>query len=308
MDIKELKLDKTEALEVIRVKEGEVDPFEDQLAVEYPVTIFFNDQELVTLLCTPTYLEELAIGFLNSEGMIRSYDDIDSIRIDYEKGLIYVKTKKKQVLSEKLFAKRTITSGCGKGTIFYNVLDSMRTHKIERPLDISSAQIVQLMLDLQQNSMMFKETGGNHASSLCDPSGMVVYHEDIGRHNAVDKIVGHCVKNNIDIENKVLVTSGRVSSEILLKVAKLDIPMIISKSAPTTLSARIARELGLTLVGFVRGKRFNIYANGWRITDVDVADHPSMHYESPEVLEESEASKALEVPEASNGTRVESND
>ena len=280
MDIKDLKLDKTEALEVIRVKEGEIDPFEDQLAVEYPVTIFFNDQELVTLLCTPTYLEELAIGFLNSEGMIREYDDIDSVRLDSEKGLIYVTTKKKKALTEKLFAKRTITSGCGKGTIFYNVLDSMRAHKIERPLDITSAQVVDLMISLQQNSMMFKETGGNHASALCDSAGMIVYHEDIGRHNAVDKIVGHCVKNNIDIENKVLVTSGRVSSEILLKVAKLDIPMIISKSAPTTLSVRLARELGITLVGFVRGRRFNIYANGWRITDVEVDNHESMKIES----------------------------
>ncbi|OEF97179.1 hypothetical protein BHF68_05020 [Desulfuribacillus alkaliarsenatis] len=270
-------MDKTEELEVIRIKDGEEpDPFDDQLAVEYPVTIFFNDQELVTLLCTPTYLEELAIGFLNSEGMIRSYDDIASVELDSEKGLIYVKTKKKKALTEKLFAKRTITSGCGKGTIFYNVLDSMRANKIERPLDITSEQVTSLMTELQQNSMMFKETGGNHASSLCDPTGMVVYHEDIGRHNAVDKIVGHCVKHNINIENKVLVTSGRVSSEILLKVAKLDIPMIISKSAPTTLSVRLARELGLTLVGFVRGRRFNIYANGWRLTDVHVTDHDSI--------------------------------
>ena len=152
----------------------------------------------------------------------------------------------------------------------------MRTNNIDRPLDITSEQVTALMLGLQQNSLMFKETGGNHASALCDPENMVIYHEDIGRHNAVDKIVGHCVKNDINIDNKVLVTSGRVSSEILLKVAKLDIPMIISKSAPTTLSVRLARELGLTLVGFVRGKRFNIYANGWRITDVEVDEHPSM--------------------------------
>ncbi|OEH85223.1 hypothetical protein BHU72_06350 [Desulfuribacillus stibiiarsenatis] len=288
MDIKDLRLDKTETLEVIRVKEGEPVPFEDQMAVEYPVTIFFNDHELVTLLCTPTYLEELAIGFLNSEGLIRSYDDIDTIRPDLDKGLIYVTTKKKKSLSEKLFAKRTITSGCGKGTIFYNVLDSMRTNRIERPLDITSEQVSNLMLALQQNSEMFKETGGNHASALCDPSGIVVYHEDIGRHNAVDKIVGHCVKNNINIEDKVLVTSGRVSSEILLKVAKLDIPMIISKSAPTTLSVRLARELGLTLAGFVRGRRFNIYANGWRITDVEVADHDAMYMESTQLAESDE--------------------
>lgn len=276
MDIRELVIDKTEGIEVIRVKEGEYEAFDDKMAVEYPVTIFFNDQELVTLLSTPNFLEELAIGFLNSEGMIRAYDDIDSIELDADKGLIYVKTKKKQVLSEKLFAKRTITSGCGKGTIFYNVLDSMRSQKVEWPLDITSDQVINLMIALQQNSTMYKETGGNHASALCNPEGLVVYHEDIGRHNAVDKIVGHCIKNNIDLEDKVLVTSGRVSSEILLKVAKLGIPMIVSKSAPTTLSVRLARELGISLVGFVRGKRFNIYANGWRITDVPIDEHESM--------------------------------
>ena len=119
---------------------------------------------------------------------------------------------------------------------------------------------------LQEKAELFRITGGIHSAALCTPEGVVYFCEDIGRHNAVDKIIGLCLKNSVTIEDKILVTSGRISSEILVKTAKLGIPILISRAAPTTLSIELADKLGITLIGFVRGRRFNVYCHTDRVT------------------------------------------
>ena len=123
------------------------------------------------------------------------------------------------------------------------------------------------MKEFQHNSEVFKLTGGVHSAALCDKENILMFSEDIGRHNAIDKILGQCFWEGIPTENRVVLTSGRISSEILSKMAKRGIPIVVSRSAPTDLAIRTAENLGITLIGFVRGKRMNIYANDWRITN-----------------------------------------
>jgi len=252
---------------ITRIRRGQPEQVEDVLTVEAPVTIYLNGNELVTLLCTPEKLDLLALGFLRSEGLIAGPDDVKSIRVREEEGLVEVDLYKEGNLAEKLYGKRTLTSGCGKGTVFYSVLDSLRINPIEGELKISPEKLSYLMNSLQEKAKVFKATGGVHSAGLADQDQVLFFCEDIGRHNAIDKIVGECLQTGTPTEDKIIVSSGRLSSEIMLKVAKLKIQILISRSAPTTLCVELAESLNITLAGFVRGKRMNIYTHRWRIGD-----------------------------------------
>ena len=251
----------TKDIDIIRVKDENITNEEDILIIEYPFTIYLNDEEIITLLCSPKSLEELTIGFLYSEGFIDNIAAIEKIQIDEEKGIAYVYVKERKSLSEKLQGKRTITSGCGKGTLFYNVLDSFKSKKIEKPLDVKIEEIQALLREFNHKSELFLNTGGVHSCALCSKSGIMIFEEDIGRHNALDKILGRALMEDMDLSDKLVLTSGRISSEMLIKVAKRGIPAIVSRSAPTSLSVELARELNIIVVGFARGKKMNIYSS-----------------------------------------------
>lgn len=249
---------------ILRFEGDTVRELDDPVIREVPLTIYLNGQEFVTLLYTPEMADMLAVGFLRSEGLIQEYGDIASLRFDAERGIVFVETKGGE-LAEKLYGKRTITSGCGKGTVFFSVLDALKSRPVESGLTVTARQILELNQLLQDASLLFKTTGGIHSAALCLPDKMLYTCEDIGRHNAVDKILGLCLKNSISLTDKILVSSGRVSSEILVKTAKLGIPILVSRAAPTTLSVELADKLGITLVGFVRGRRFNVYSHSQRV-------------------------------------------
>ncbi len=252
-------------VEVARIKGGERVSEGDPVVVEYPFTIFLNGEEFVTLLCSPFSLDCLAVGFLRSEGLLSGAEDLKSIRVDEEQGMVFVETRAKTDLAEKLYGKRTITSGCGKGTVFFNVLDSLQSKPLESSLRVSSASLLRCMQEMQGHSVLFKTTGGVHIAAVADPDKLLFFHEDIGRHNAVDKIIGECLLKKTPLEDKMLLSSGRLTSEIVIKGAKMRFPLIASRSAPTSLSVQLSRELGITLVGFVRGRRMNVYAHDDRI-------------------------------------------
>ena len=253
--------DETKRVDIIRVNREQVTEEEDIVVVEYPFTIFINDREIITLLCSPDSLKELVVGFLYSEGFISKLSDIDKITIDNDKGIAYVKVNNINEFNEKFRGKRTITSGCGKGSLFYNVLDSFRSKKIEKPLPIKADNIKHLMRLFNKRSELFLNTGGVHSCAMCDTNNIILFKEDIGRHNALDKILGHALLEGIDTRDKIILTSGRISSEILIKTAKRQVPLIISRSAPTSLAVDMAKKLGITLVGFARGEKMNIYNN-----------------------------------------------
>ncbi|MCR3921692.1 MAG: formate dehydrogenase accessory sulfurtransferase FdhD, partial [Firmicutes bacterium] len=234
---------------ILRVSVAGVDEANDPIIREVPLTIYLNGQEFVTLLYTPEMPEMLATGFLRSEGLIRQFSDITSLRFDEEQGFLFVEAEGSN-LAEKLYGKRTITSGCGKGTVFYNVLDALKSNPVQSDFSLTSTQILALMKQLQERAVLFQLTGGIHSAALGSAEEILYFCEDIGRHNAVDKLIGLCLKEGVNLGDKVLVSSGRISSEILVKTAKLGIPVLISRAAPTTLSIELAETLGITLVGF----------------------------------------------------------
>ncbi len=250
---------------ILRLTEEDRSNIEDVVVRESPLTIILNNQELVTLLCSPKDLRYLAIGFLFSEGLLGSKDEIRKIIVDDQRGVVRVETEEDTAHANELVFKRFITSGCGRGTSFYSAADVQNQAKVESQITISAHQVLSLVNNFQHRSQLYKATGGVHSAALCDTENILVFNEDIGRHNAIDKIFGECMLQDIAIDERVVVTSGRISSEILLKVAKRKIPILISKAAPTDLGIKLADDLGITLLGFVRGKRINAYTNNWRI-------------------------------------------
>ncbi len=250
---------------IVRVRQGQTEEIEDLVTIEAPVTIYLNGSELVTLLCSPDKLEYLALGFLRSEGLLTAIEDLKSVRVREEEGLVEVELKDGAGLAEKLYGKRTVTSGCGKGTVFFSVLDSLRSSPLTGQLQVSPDKVADLMGSLQDKAQLYKATGGVHSAALADREKILYFCEDIGRHNAIDKIIGQCLREGTDTEDKIIVSSGRLSSEILLKAAKLKIQLLISRAAPTSLCLELAESLNVTLVGFARGRRCNIYTHAWRI-------------------------------------------
>ena len=256
--------DPIENLPIERVTtEGRQDTV-DTIIKEQPLTIILNNQELVTLLCSPADLKYLAVGFLAAEGFLKNRGEIKKITVDDRRGVIRLETIEDKAFSQDALFKRIITSGCGRGASFYSAADAA-SQKIESQLKIPADNVFTLVKAFQQRSQVYRLTGGVHSAALGDTERILVFSEDIGRHNAIDKIFGECILQDMPTADHLIITSGRISSEILLKVSKRNIPILISKSAPTNMGVRLAQELGITLIGFVRGKRMNVYSHGWRI-------------------------------------------
>ncbi|WP_409299703.1 formate dehydrogenase accessory sulfurtransferase FdhD [Peribacillus sp. SCS-155] len=239
----------------------------DNVVTEFPVTVKLNGEEFVTMVCSPEYIEDMVIGYLASEGIIRKFSDIDEIWIQEKEGIAHVTSTKLNPFYRNLQNKRYITSCCGmsrQGFVFKNdALTAKRMNGIN--VHVTPQDCIRLMNELQSSASMFKRTGGVHNAALCDVNGVVLSRMDIGRHNALDKIYGYCLKNNISIRDKIIVFSGRISSEILLKVAKIGCEIVISKSAPTELALQAAEELGITAIGFVRNQSMNVYTRHDRV-------------------------------------------
>ncbi len=234
-------------------------------AREFPLTIMLNGEQLVTVLCSPGELEALAAGFLFSEGMIRSKEEITGLTLDSERGIVRIRTAGDKKADEKLFMKRVLTTGCGRGMAFYSYADLDRKKKVLSDVKVTPEEVLSLSRRFQTASELYKSTHGVHSAALCDTREVLVFAEDIGRHNAVDKVLGRCLMEGITVSDRILVTSGRISSEILFKAAGSGIPVLISKSAPTDMGVDLALELGITLIGFVRGGGMNVYAGQERI-------------------------------------------
>jgi len=232
---------------------------------EMPLTIFLNDKEIVTLLCTGSHLEALTVGFLKFEGFIDKRENIKDIDVDEKKGLIFVQIDTDPVMEKKLLFKRVITSGCGKGTIFYHAIDSLLTKKIESSLVINAEQIFFLMSNVNKNSSLYKKSRGVHNTALATPNEILLFRTDIGRHNAVDMIYGKCFLDGIPLEDKVLLTTGRITSEVLLKTGKMRVPFLISRNVATQHAITLAQDIGITVVGDVRGNKFIVYTHPERV-------------------------------------------
>lgn len=251
-------------VDIVRIDRGRKQDLKDIVTDEIPLTIQLEGKELLTLLCSPDSLKELSIGFLYSTGLIRAVSDIRNITIDRKNWISHVKLKNNNAISGLIF-KRLYTSGCGKGILFYDALAPIHKKSITSNLKISAEKIIGLMNSFQKGSVAFRETGGVHSVALSDNNNILVFNEDIGRHNALDKAIGAALIKGLNIQDLIVLTSGRVSSEIVLKVERIGAAFLISRSAPTNQAVKLAKKLNLTLVGFVRGKRMNVYSSDERI-------------------------------------------
>jgi len=257
--------EKVEKVNIYRVTRDSKQAGEDIVVKELPLTILLNGRELVTLLCSPANLKYLAIGFLLSEGLLRSRNDIKSIIDDEQRGIVRIETVTDLHGEEEQVFKRIITPGCGRGAAFYSSADAVGMNEVKSELQVNGDEILELMTQFQRLSETYRSTGGVHSAALCDNKSLNIFSEDIGRHNAIDKIFGQCLWEGISTDNHIILSSGRISSEIVIKIARNNIPVLASKSAPTNTAVKLADLLGITLIGFVRGTRMNVYSHHQRI-------------------------------------------
>ena len=257
--------EKVERVDIYRVDRDSRQAGEDIVVKEMPLTILLNGRELVTLLCSPANLKYLAIGFLLSEGLLHRKSDIKRIIDDEQRGIVRVDTITDLDGEEEQVFKRIITPGCGRGAAFYSAADAVGMNEVKSDLLVNGTEILELMSQFQHRSETYRSTGGVHSAALCDNKSLNVFSEDIGRHNAIDKIFGQCLWEGMSTNNRIILTSGRISSEIVIKLARNNVPVLASKSAPTSTAVKLAVSLGITLIGFVRGTRMNVYSHHQRI-------------------------------------------
>jgi FdhD protein len=255
-------MDVTKEINIKRINNDLQEETSDSIIEEIPLDIFVNYEFYAALMCTPIEVKELAIGFLFSEGVISSINSIKSIEEKDENRVCIIL---KHDINVDTNSVKAITSGCGKGSVHIKSLEESRIKVIESNCKFAIKDVLKLMKEFNSKSELFKQTGGVHSCSICSENSILLFSEDIGRHNALDKVVGKALMSNMDLIDKIVMTTGRISSDIVVKVAKAGIQIIVSHSAPTTLALSIAKAANITIIGFARGSRMNIYCNEHRM-------------------------------------------
>ncbi|MDD4802992.1 MAG: formate dehydrogenase accessory sulfurtransferase FdhD [Syntrophomonas sp.] len=251
--------------EITFYNHGVIEHIEDLVVQETPLTLFLNHTELATMICSPHGYKELGVGFLLTEGLVQKPSDIVDISCREEDGLLWIETSS-PVPQTNNFLRRHIASCCGKSRAgLYFINDARQLKPVQSNARFTPEHLLKMINLLEEKSATFKRTGGVHSAALADSSGMLCMYEDIGRHNAVDKVLGYAFLNNIPADDKCLLLSGRVASEILIKAVRANIPLVLSRSAPTGLTIDLAEEMNITVVGFARGQRFSIYSHQEKI-------------------------------------------
>jgi len=259
-------MEKVRAIRISRWREDDVSELEDLVVREIPLTIQVNGQELATLLCSPYELRELTLGFLLSEGVLQPGDPVPEMEVNEAGGYAQVTLAKDPGPGLGRALSRLVGSGCAASASFYRAADARQTRPIQSRLVITRPAIGALMKAFQARSELYRRTGGLHAVALATAGGeIVVFREDIGRHNALDRIIGLAYLQGQSLRDQIVLTSGRLTSEIVIKAAKAEIPILISRSAPTDLAVGLGKKLSLTLIGFVRGNRLNLYTGAERV-------------------------------------------
>ncbi|MBI9080956.1 MAG: formate dehydrogenase accessory sulfurtransferase FdhD [Pseudodesulfovibrio sp.] len=232
---------------------------------EVPLTIHLNGREVVTLLCTAKFPEYLAVGFLKSDAFISNPDQITDLAVKDQGDRLLVEVETCHDPWKGRVMERSITSGCGKGTNFGRNVSTISKRRMGGDIKVKPEQILSLARELHERSTLYNATRGCHNSSLCTPDEILLFREDIGRHNAIDMICGQCFLDDISVNDKMIVSTGRIASEILLKVIRIGVPILISTAVATSFSVELARKTGITLIGNVKDDSFWVYNDKGRI-------------------------------------------
>ena len=244
---------------------------EQRVVTERPLTIFLNGQEIVTAMTIGDHPEWLAVGYLLNQGMLRAEDVITGIDHDEELDVVVVRTAHVTNFEEKL-KKKIRTSGCAQGTIFGDLVESIADIELSKDAKIHTSWLYALTRKINTRPSLYLAAGAIHGSVLCQEDRPLVYIEDVGRHNAVDKIAGYMMLEGIAPDDKIFYTTGRMTSEMILKCVTMRIPILVSRSGFTAWGVELARQAGLTLIGRARGQRFLALSGAERIVfDADLS-------------------------------------
>jgi len=269
LDITKAKRPKTKNIS-IRDEYGEIREF--PVTGELPLTIFVNKKEIVTLMTLGHYPESLVIGYLRNQGFIESLEELKSVHVDWDTNTAAVKVISSIKSWENKLTHKIVTSGCGQGTTFSGVWDAMKNKKIKSK-KLKQSTLYEILKLLHEKNEVYRTSGAVHGCALCENKKILDFIEDVGRHNAVDAIAGNMWLNNTTSTNKIFYTTGRLTSEMVIKVAQMNIPFLISRSGITEMGLNVAKETGVTLIGRAKGKHFLVY-NGYENIDYDSVPKP----------------------------------
>jgi FdhD protein len=237
---------------------------ECQVAAERPLTLYLDKRELVTLMTLGGHPELLALGYLRNQGLVRDLGQITAVQVDWEVDSAVVSTRSGVEDLERRLARRTVTTGCGQGTVFGDMMGEL--DRIRMPqVTVAQSTLYGLLAQLKDHNQVYRQAGAVHGCALCDPEGVGLFVEDVGRHNAVDAIAGHMWLNGTAGGDKLFYTTGRLTSEMVIKVAQMGIPVLISRSGITQMGLDIARQVGVTLVARAKGRHFLVFNGAERI-------------------------------------------
>jgi len=244
---------------------------ETSVTMERPLTLFLNGQEIVTMMTIGDYPDYLAVGYLLNQNMLRPDDEITAIDYDDEIETVVVRTARQTNYENKL-RKKTLTSGCAQGTVFGDLMEEFEDIELNPAAEVRTSWLYALSKAVNTTPSLYLEAGAIHGCVLAQQGRPLVYMEDVGRHNAVDKIAGYMLMHGIAPEDKIFYTTGRLTSEMVIKTVKMRIPVLVSRSGFTAWGVDLARQAGLTLIGRMKGKRFLVLAGEGRLVyDADLA-------------------------------------
>lgn len=246
------------------------EPLKKQIACERALTVYLNWREIVTLMTLGARPDRLVIGYLKNQGLISDVDALDSVIIDWETQSAAVVTREKNENVEQILSQKTVTSGCGQGTMFGNVMNKLDQLSLPKP-KVKQSTLYALLNALTHHNETYKAAGAVHGCALCQDTKILSFVEDIGRHNAVDTLTGEMWLQGETGENKMFYTTGRLTSEMVIKVAQMGIPVLISRSGVTQMGNDLAKKFGITMIARVKGHRFQIF-NGVENIEFDVKD------------------------------------
>jgi len=234
------------------------------VTVERPLTLFLNGREIVTMMTICDFPEYLAVGYLVNQNMLRPDDVVTAVEFDEDLEVVVVRTERETDFEEKL-KKKTLTSGCAQGTVFGDVMEKFERVTLARGAMIKTSWLYTLMKKINTAPSLYLEAGAIHGCVLCQGDRPLLYMEDVGRHNAVDKIAGFMFLHGWKGHDKIFYTTGRLTSEMVIKTVQMEIPILVSRSGFTAWGVELAKQVGLTLIGRARGKRFIALAGQERI-------------------------------------------
>ncbi|HEV8142707.1 MAG TPA: formate dehydrogenase accessory sulfurtransferase FdhD [Methylomirabilota bacterium] len=251
-----------------KLRGDRVEEVKGEVVREQPLTLYVNGDRFLTLLCSPMQLEALVVGYLWMEKIIQSLDEVAQLAVSAVDGRADVTLR----TPVELPTERILTSGCGGGITFR--IDHRLFPRLHSRLRVAPNDICQRMKELFGAAVHYKESRGIHGAALADPSRLLVVAEDVGRHNAVDKVKGEALRRAIPTEDRILLSTGRVSSEMLLKAARMGVPIVASRTSPTEMAVALAEQLNITVCGYVRGDTLNLYAgDAVTVTQTAAASH-----------------------------------